>query len=327
MDDGLNWGLDMSLKEHKSTTEWLDVTVDFVASCKHLKLGELVHDKGFGLFEAMSAIEMMDPKMDAGMIGNQVSRRVLSFEQAIKEGTIKINNLTTPELVGIIDNCFCCLVTWLEGHSLAQTVFTCLYMHNADLIEDAAMKAFTLGILKICDIVRDKVNKASVFEEEDFHSMTYGFKMANNVTDLRVTGMLKDVEEDFQRRVKSTRNRQGEDRGPLIEFEHQLCVAVFSRIRFTRLLLTALITFTRKEVRGLAAVVSFIVCPLCCCKVHSLFNECLLIACHADECHSGSTEVDGASNGSIAKYRRIHGVRNSDADRLYKGRSAYPNGV
>lgn len=38
----------------------------------------------FGLFEAMSAIEMMDPKMDAGMIGNQVNRKVLNFEQAIK---------------------------------------------------------------------------------------------------------------------------------------------------------------------------------------------------------------------------------------------------
>lgn len=38
----------------------------------------------FGLFEAMSAIEMMDPKMDAGMIGNQVNRKVLSFEQAVK---------------------------------------------------------------------------------------------------------------------------------------------------------------------------------------------------------------------------------------------------
>ena len=38
----------------------------------------------FGLFEAMSAIEMMDPKMDAGMIGNQVNRKVLNFEQAVK---------------------------------------------------------------------------------------------------------------------------------------------------------------------------------------------------------------------------------------------------
>lgn len=32
----------------------------------------------------MSAIEMMDPKMDAGMIGNQVNRKVLNFEQAIQ---------------------------------------------------------------------------------------------------------------------------------------------------------------------------------------------------------------------------------------------------
>ncbi len=32
----------------------------------------------------MSAIEMMDPKMDAGMIGNQVNRKVLTFEQAVK---------------------------------------------------------------------------------------------------------------------------------------------------------------------------------------------------------------------------------------------------
>lgn len=38
----------------------------------------------FGLFEAMSAIEMMDPKMDAGMIGNQVNRKILNFEQAVK---------------------------------------------------------------------------------------------------------------------------------------------------------------------------------------------------------------------------------------------------
>lgn len=36
----------------------------------------------------MSAIEMMDPKMDAGMIGNQVNRKVLNFEQAIKVGIL-----------------------------------------------------------------------------------------------------------------------------------------------------------------------------------------------------------------------------------------------
>lgn len=32
---------------------------------------------------------MMDPKMDAGMIGNQVNRKVLNFEQAIKVLDVK----------------------------------------------------------------------------------------------------------------------------------------------------------------------------------------------------------------------------------------------
>ena len=115
----------------------------------------------FGLFEAMSAIEMMDPKMDAGMIGNQVNRKVLNFEQAVKvpyfifnkkllmlffhdsetspvqndgclmfnathrmnasqcsffkclylqDNAIKVRDLSLPELIGIIDTCFCCLV-------------------------------------------------------------------------------------------------------------------------------------------------------------------------------------------------------------------------
>nr|KAF6331955.1 N-alpha-acetyltransferase 35, NatC auxiliary subunit [Pipistrellus kuhlii] len=251
-DDDSGWELSIPEKMDKSSANWVDITQDFVQACGELKLGELLHDKLFGLFEAMSAIEMMDPKMDAGMIGNQVNRKVLNFEQAIQEGTIKIKDLTLPELIGIMDTCFCCLITWLEGHSMAQTVFTCLYVHNPDFIEDPAMKAFALGILKICDIAREKVNKAAVFEEEDFQSMTYGFKMANSVTDLRVTGMLKDVEDDLQRRVKSTRSRQGEERDPEVELEHQQCLAVFSRMKFIRVLLTVLIAFTKKETSAVA---------------------------------------------------------------------------
>ncbi|KAK5604007.1 N-alpha-acetyltransferase 35 NatC auxiliary subunit [Crenichthys baileyi] len=247
-DDDTGWVLGIPEKM-KNNANWVDITHEFKGACKELNLGELLHDKLFGLFEAMSAIEMMDPKMDAGMIGNQVNRKVLNFEQAIKEGAIKVKDLSLPELIGIIDTCFCCLITWLEGHSLAQTVFTCLYVHNPDLIEEPALKAFALGLLKVCDIAREKVNKAAVFEEEDFQAMTYGFKMANNVTDLRVTGagMLKDVEDELQRKVKSTRSRQGEQRNPEVELEHQQCLALFNRIKFTRLLLTALIAFTKKE--------------------------------------------------------------------------------
>ncbi|OBS72381.1 hypothetical protein A6R68_13048 [Neotoma lepida] len=45
----------------------------------------------------------------------------------------------------------------------------------------------------------------------------------------------------------STRSRQGEERDPEVELEHQQCLAAFSRVKFTRVLLTVLIAFTKKE--------------------------------------------------------------------------------
>ena len=66
-----------------------------------LELGELAHDDLFGLFEAMSAIEMMDPKMDAGM--NQMkngTRKVLNFEQAVKADKLELKNVPFSLLIG-----------------------------------------------------------------------------------------------------------------------------------------------------------------------------------------------------------------------------------
>ena len=85
----------------------------------------MLHDDLFGLFEAMSAIEMMDPKMDAGMAKGSVKRRTpLTLTDAIEEKLLPWDNVTVPEFVAIFDHTLSCLVTWLEGHSLAQTVLT-----------------------------------------------------------------------------------------------------------------------------------------------------------------------------------------------------------
>ncbi|XP_072050526.1 N-alpha-acetyltransferase 35, NatC auxiliary subunit-like isoform X2 [Amphiura filiformis] len=229
---------------------WKDITEDFVSCTSDLKLGELLHDANFGLFEAMSAIEMMDPKMDAGMISHKTGHKVLDFEQSIAAGRVKIKDLELPELIGIIDTTLACMTTWLEGHSLAQTVFTNLYTHNPDLIEDRCLRAFTVAILKIVDIIKDKVIRAGVFEEEDFQSLTYGFKLAHNITELRVSGMLKEVEEEYNRRIKNTRSRQGEERDAAKELEHEQCIAVQSRIKFCRMFYMALLSFNKKEVKS-----------------------------------------------------------------------------
>ena len=81
---------------------WTEVTAEFRDAVQELTLGELLHDDLFGLFEAMSAIEMMDPKMDAGMICNRSSNTPLSFEEAVATGHLILSKdgLTWADMVG-----------------------------------------------------------------------------------------------------------------------------------------------------------------------------------------------------------------------------------
>lgn len=116
----------------------------------------------------------------------QVKRKVLNLNQSVEAGIVKISDLTCQEHIGIFDETFACVVTWLEGHSLAQTVFTNLYLHDHNLIVDPILKAFCIGTLKLVEAVREKINRAQVFEEEDFQPLTYSFKFATTLTDTQV---------------------------------------------------------------------------------------------------------------------------------------------
>lgn len=61
---------------------WVDITDQFMSACGELNLGELAQDVFFGLFDAMSAIEMMDPKMDVGMGYNRKEAPPHTFQSA-----------------------------------------------------------------------------------------------------------------------------------------------------------------------------------------------------------------------------------------------------
>jgi Mak10 subunit, NatC N(alpha)-terminal acetyltransferase len=63
---------------------WKEITNEFFESVEELVLGELLHYEMFGLFEAMSAIEMMDKKMDIGMIDGKEKNIPLTFEVAVQ---------------------------------------------------------------------------------------------------------------------------------------------------------------------------------------------------------------------------------------------------
>lgn len=99
----------------------------------------------------MSAIEMMDPKMDAGMLCNQIAnKRLLNFDEAVEAGKLIISDIRAEDSIGIVDDTYGTLMTWLEGHSLAQTILTNLYLHNPSAIQDKLMRSFSYAVLKVC---------------------------------------------------------------------------------------------------------------------------------------------------------------------------------
>lgn len=212
---------------------WVDITNEFKSSCTELGLGELLHDSKFGLIEGMSAIEMMDPKMDAGMTSKK--EKIKSLLQAFKEGHLKSKDFSSEELIGIIDDSYSCLMSWLEGHSLAQTVFINLYLHDPCLIHDKTLRSFSICMLKMAGNIRDKILKAAVYEEEDFQAVSYNFNLDVEAEDGSCMSVLKEVEEKINKNIKTAKAKSmHEGHGEASVPGLKASVALLSRIRFTR---------------------------------------------------------------------------------------------
>lgn len=186
-----------------------------------LNLGELVHEQMFGLYEAMAAIELMDPKMDAGMIGNK-NKKIYKFEEMVEKKLIKIDGFTNEELIGIIDDTYSSMVTWLNGHSLAQTLFINVFLHNPMIICDKTLQTFCIVILKISDMIINFIVTAKICEEEDFQVKNYGFDLCTNVNISKIIPKIKLIEDEIRVKIDNKNENQN------------LYKALFVRIKFTK---------------------------------------------------------------------------------------------
>ena len=108
---------------------------------------------------------------------------------------MKVSDFTFEEKIAIVDNTLCNLVTWLDGSSLAQTLFTNLYLHEPSLVDDQFIRVFAIATLKLIELIRNKIVASATFEEEDFQPMHYNFKFACDVTDAETSAQLKMVED------------------------------------------------------------------------------------------------------------------------------------
>ncbi|KAI9924925.1 hypothetical protein MW887_006330 [Aspergillus wentii] len=169
-----------------------DITDEFTNAASKLRTGQLVKDEYFTLFEAVGALEIMDPKMDSGYIGPGKSHA-----QALEDDYDVMRELGPEELVGIMDQLLCHEMAWHMGHPLSQTLFTSLYLDKLlwpvpRTVEEArfdrggtngskdgspmvrlVLRAYCLALVKACDFVHARIATEYYYEEEDFVTQLY----------------------------------------------------------------------------------------------------------------------------------------------------------
>ncbi|CAL8468026.1 g7565 [Coccomyxa elongata] len=214
---------------------WLDIEALIQDAAEELQEGELLHDEHFSLYEAMSAVEIGDPKLDAGMC-------TTSESSSIRE-VVPAASLSSSDALAVADRLFAAEATWHQGSNLAQTVLTCLYILQPGSSEGhVVLYAMCKATHATCIAVRDLVLAGNVCEDEDFVLHTFGMQVDLGLRDADVSALAalslaEEALEALQQQAKG-KSSAGVATGQAILQEH---VAGFlARVRFRRALLKGL---------------------------------------------------------------------------------------
>jgi N-alpha-acetyltransferase 35, NatC auxiliary subunit len=188
-----------------------DITSHFRAAAAELPTATLIKSDSFTLFESVTALEIMDPKMDSGY---------LAPGETLEDQYDVCRDILPEEVVGIMDQLLCCEMAWHEGYPLSQTVFTSHYVDklldtNARSLHDAVwdrslnakvkkskgsaeelvretLRLYCVALIKCCHYVIQKITASGhYYEEEDFSTHTYGREL---FPEMRTEDVLKALE-------------------------------------------------------------------------------------------------------------------------------------
>ncbi|GLC42304.1 hypothetical protein PLESTB_000661600 [Pleodorina starrii] len=156
---------------------WTDIGPLLQAARADLKVGELLAGEAFSLFEAMSALEAGNPKMDAAA-SPSAERPTLDALRA--DPDVAPWDLPASKLGAVLDQLLAMEASWHCGGSAMQTVYACLYMLKLDRAQEhdspvaRALYAYCRTLQYDCALVRDLVMTGAVCEEEDINVFTGG---------------------------------------------------------------------------------------------------------------------------------------------------------
>ncbi|CAG9311930.1 unnamed protein product [Blepharisma stoltei] len=164
-----------------------DITYRFKEASTRLKSGENIATKRFSNLESMSATEIMDSRVDSGMILVQLPK----VQELINDNIIpKLSALSESDLLSICHLQVKNFALWLEGQSLPHTLYSCVYLHTPELLnENPILKSLLKCIVFIVDCVHRHVLKITSLREDDYSYTSIKF--------LALFSTEQDVERDL----------------------------------------------------------------------------------------------------------------------------------
>lgn len=183
-----------------------DVTGRFLRASSSLPTGRLVKEETLSLFDTVQALEIMDPKMDAGFLGPG---------ETLKDQYDIGRDLLPEEVLGIMDQMLCYQMAWHQGYALSQNLFSSLYIDHIlsakrDLgtaptlcnvetgkqpneLTQVVLLAFCITVIKSCDICIEIVGNQQYYEEEDFNTQTFGRDLLQDFDDFNYFALLENA--------------------------------------------------------------------------------------------------------------------------------------
>ncbi|KAK9447289.1 Mak10 subunit, NatC N-terminal acetyltransferase-domain-containing protein [Limtongia smithiae] len=233
---------------------YVDVTADFAAATATLAPGSLALAETFELGNAINALEIMDAKMDTGLLDMRSADA--EYDTAAPRSGC--------EVLGIMDELFGLHMAWHTGGALTQSVFTCLYVEQAlmnydvgsggvgrgglatahfmgppsetvveDIEEDeetmfvhVALRAFVLATVRSCELARRTLQCRQIYEDEDIVTSTYSLDLLQAVPTAEVLVLVQGAITKLQKR--SLRSTNGDSKICMAAMMHrlQLCCSM-----------------------------------------------------------------------------------------------------
>ncbi|OAP57826.1 hypothetical protein AYL99_08564 [Fonsecaea erecta] len=184
-----------------------EITREFCSAASKLTGGKLVKDEHFTLYEAVSALEIGDPKMDSGCA---------AFDAESDEEFDPARNVSAEEIVWLMDQLMYREVAWHMGYPLSQTLFTSIHIErllwpqpkqlseacfwrdrrstrDVPSLLNTVFQSYCVGLIKCCDLVLSMVASQHFYEEEDFAPQIYNRPLLHDFSVGEVMDSLQDA--------------------------------------------------------------------------------------------------------------------------------------